>query len=113
MVILLSGDNLRITGVNRTNRALPNNRRLQLGMFLGTDAQVALPKAGPGVPQVVQSPVVHGLLNDNYYFCVTHVDSYVKPAPVPHVDNCRNVYCIGRTLLREYRFRVLFRVKAF
>ena len=96
MVILLNGDNLRIIGVNSTNRALPNNRRLQLGVFLGTEPQIAVPEAEARVPHVVQSPpVVQGLLNDNYHLSVTHVDSYVKPAAVPHVDNCQNAQYVN------------------
>ena len=87
---------VRITGVNRTNRALPNNRKLQLGVFWGTEAQVVLPEAEARVPHVVQSPpVVQGLSNNDYHLSMTHVDSYMKPAPVPHVDNCQNVQCVN------------------
>ena len=39
--------------------------------------------------------MVQGLLNDNYYLSVTNVNSYVKPTPVPHVDNCQNAQCVN------------------
>ena len=96
MLILLSGDKLRITGVNRTNRVLHNNLRLQLGMFLGTEAQAALPETEAGVPHMVQNPpVMQGLLNDTYYSSVNHIDSFVKLSHVPYVDSCQDVQFVN------------------
>ena len=84
------------TGVSRTNRALPSNLRVQLGVFFGTEPQAVLPEAEAGVPHVAQNPpMVQGLINDNNYSSVKHVDSYVKLSPVPFVYNYQDVQFVN------------------